>query len=74
MKKFTLISIVTMLFFCGCLNSPAKETVIYDSHRIERYIDKEAGVVCWAYTAPFRGGIHCMPIKDTDLQTVARLH
>lgn len=68
MKKFLLLIVmVFFLFGCEILNWEAEEQPLYDSHRVERHIDREAGVVCWVYTAPIRGGIHCMPIEDTCL-------
>ena len=33
---------------------------------IERFIDDEAGVVCWRYKN--NGGISCLPISDTKLR------
>ena len=35
---------------------------------VTRYVDTKAGVVCWIYSAPYKGGIDCMPIKDTLLE------
>lgn len=35
---------------------------------MKKYYVKEAGVVCWVYTAPIRGGIDCIPIENTKLQ------
>jgi len=34
---------------------------------VERYIDREAGVVCYRYKSFDAGGISCLPIKDTLL-------
>jgi hypothetical protein len=34
---------------------------------IWRFIDKQAGVVCWAYSGIEKGGIDCMPLLDTEL-------
>lgn len=67
MKKYMLL-LIFVLVLCGC-NYQAKEQPIYDSHRVERYVDEEAGVVCWVYTAPLRGGIYCIPIEETKLKS-----
>jgi hypothetical protein len=36
---------------------------------VERFIDEEAGVICWIYTSSTstRGSIDCMPIQDTRI-------
>jgi hypothetical protein len=33
----------------------------------ERYIDREAGVVCWKVSITDSGGISCLPIDKTNL-------
>ncbi len=36
---------------------------------VERFIDHEAGVVCWAFDSDsFAGGIHCLPLEQTRLR------
>ena len=32
-----------------------------------RFIDHEAGVVCWVYRGGFGGGISCLPLDETSL-------
>ena len=39
-----------------------------DRYMVYRWIDKEAGVVCYIFTRENAGGISCVPIKDTLLE------
>ena len=34
---------------------------------VSRFMDLEAGVVCWIYSAAYQGGISCLPISETKL-------
>jgi hypothetical protein len=34
---------------------------------VSRVMDRDAGVVCWVFWAAGRGGISCLPLKDTAL-------
>ena len=65
MKKLVLLVVCLVVILClsGC-GSPSGD---YTGNSVERYIDKEAGVVCWVYTAPYRGGLDCMPLNETLL-------
>lgn len=45
-------------------NEGTKEYV-YTS--VQRFIDKEAGVVCYLYSSIQKGGISCLPLSDTLL-------
>lgn len=38
------------------------------TRNIFRYVDDEAGVVCWIYGGYQKGGIDCMPIGETALR------
>lgn len=49
---------VGALFLVECGGRQTDDTV-------GRYIDRDAGVVCWTYQ---RGGISCMPFDATTLQ------
>jgi hypothetical protein len=69
MKK---ILIVLGIFLCACAPSqdpeeyPTSDRVAeYRSGSVERFYDPESQVVCWVYTAPYRGGISCMPLSMT---------
>ena len=35
---------------------------------VERFIDRDAGVVCWVYRGYKKGGIHCLPLEQTRLR------
>ena len=37
------------------------------NNSVFRFIDKEAGVICWIYSDGYRGGISCLPLSDTFL-------
>lgn len=65
MKKLVLL-IVVFVVALG-LSSCGSPTGEYTGTSVERYIDNEAGVVCWVYTAPYRGGLDCMPLNETLL-------
>ena len=36
-------------------------------YRVSRFIDKEAGVVCWISKVSYGYAISCLPLKDTLL-------
>lgn len=39
-----------------------------EAYGVTRFVDKEAGVVCWKYyLGGAGGGISCLPLKDTKL-------
>jgi hypothetical protein len=35
---------------------------------VSRYVDTEAGVVCWLLKTGYAGGISCLPIDETRLE------
>jgi hypothetical protein len=35
---------------------------------VSRYVDAEAGVVCWLLKTGYAGGISCLPIDETRLE------
>lgn len=49
-------------------SDPVSEVSSSYSGTIERYIDREAGVVCYIIIGSEKGGIDCMPIGDTKLR------
>ena len=53
-----LIVIVTVFAITSC-GAPSRSSDI-----VSRYVDREAGVVCWTY----QSGISCLPIDATTLQ------
>lgn len=82
MKKITLIVLVLLLLsiLVGCLvpEPIASETVTHKliiNYRnsgisgtgVYRFIDKDAGVVCWISGIGYAYSISCLPIKDTLL-------
>ncbi len=63
-----LVAIIFIIIFVSC--APATKgdgvglEVANPTTDITRYVDKEAGVVCWI---SWSNAISCMPIKDTLL-------
>lgn len=74
MKKLILISLL-VLMSCGpmrpeppseAVDNPLKPVVFYNSYGAYRFVDREAGVVCWVWNVT--GGISCLPIDATKLK------
>ena len=40
----------------------------YPYPHVRRFIDHDAGAVCWVYKGGFAGGIHCLPLEQTRLR------
>lgn len=55
-----IIIVLVMVTFVFASCAPARS----GDQSVKRYIDDDAGVVCWTYVP---GGIDCMPISDTGL-------
>lgn len=74
MKKCILLPLICLIVG-GCDGESHKQEgqPIYQSNRVQRHIDTEAGVACWVYTSAYRGGIDCMPMENTKLDTEAGL-
>lgn len=34
---------------------------------VYRTVDEDAGVVCWVFSGPSKGGIDCMSLSETEL-------
>lgn len=57
-------------------NTPANITKLPGASVITsvyRYVDEEAGVVCWFFNGLEKGGVGCLPISDTKLDPVTGL-
>ena len=73
MKKITLIVIVLVLLsiLVGCETTQIEPKTItqYETWLgdVSRFVDKEAGVVCWLSAVYGGYAISCLPIKDTML-------
>lgn len=79
-KTIALIALVALAGLAGCLGGGAEdvetpeEDVEYESVEVHtdttRFIDREAGVVCYKYGSPSydEAGISCLPIDQTDLE------
>lgn len=76
MRKMLVLSLLVLLIGCGSAEPCAipenmqTGTDLFDLHwgDIERFVDDEAGVVCYVFTfTASTGSIDCMPISDTRL-------
>lgn len=57
-----LVLVVTSIIIVSC-EAPDDDSVCVDNGYVTRYIDDEAGIVCyWMYA-----GIDCIPIEQTRL-------
>ena len=56
------VLLITTIVLTGCVTPTEKADSL-----TTRYVDEEAGVVCWVYTAFHGGGISCLPISETKL-------
>lgn len=67
MSKIFCVLVVLML--AGCVPTGVEpETISSDAMRsVRRYVDVEAGVVCWTYKSGYAGGISCLPLSQTRL-------
>lgn len=66
---FLLLAIFAMVPLAGCAPHVIVpvEPGVNSGHNISRYVDAEAGVVCWVYNPGQAGGISCLPIAETRL-------
>jgi hypothetical protein len=68
---FTLGLLVVLLSGCAWSNQDNYSGIPVESYPgeygISRFVDDEAGVVCWVYLELNAGGISCLPISDTKL-------
>ena len=73
------VCIVIILFYVGCTSSAPKTYTHVEGTRtttfdlrwgdIERFVDTEAGVVCWIHTGEIstKGSISCLSLSETKL-------
>lgn len=79
-RVLAVIAVVLLAGLAGCVGGGAEdverpeEDVEYESVEVHtdttRFIDREAGVVCYKYGSPSydEAGISCLPIDQTDLE------
>jgi len=66
MKRALVIGLLLVGALIGCASPPVEGSAIDKKQMatfITRYVDREAGVVCWTYIE----SIDCLPIEDTWL-------
>jgi len=67
-----LIIFLLALILTACSAPPPKEQLKTESindirYNITRYVDDEAGVVCWVYGNYEKGGLSCLPLSQTSI-------
>lgn len=70
MKKLILV-LMFLLIGCGPADPPSKNPVFSAETEVRygvvRFIDEEAGVVCWLSDVYYGNDISCLPISETLL-------
>ena len=72
--KWLLVAVMllaVLLIGSSCETSvqePGVSDSIHLSSSVSRFVDLDAGVVCWIYEGNERGGISCLPIDQTRLR------
>ena len=63
------LSVVVLWLVTGCQPKviESRSPSVNLGYAISRYVDEEAGVVCWVYGVTSGGGLSCLPIADTRL-------
>lgn len=59
-----VISLVSIFIGCAVEDTESPTIVIHEAN-VDRFVDKEAGVVCWTYR--YHHGISCLPLDNTLL-------
>jgi len=72
MKRIALVLVLVALLV-GCetdpeWKNPDNQERLSSVGTVYRYIDAEAGVVCWIVDGGYNGGMSCLPIGETDLR------
>lgn len=81
-KKLFLATIIVLLVLVACSSlEPATQSVPENesaqwtklggvplANGLYRYVDSEAGVVCWLAERPKGAGLSCLPIEETSLR------
>ena len=63
------LSVVVLWLVTGCQPKviESRSPSMNPGYGISRYVDQEAGVVCWVWAGGHAGGLSCLPIADTRL-------
>ncbi len=64
---FTIVTLFIWLLMLISCAAPAMPDPGEYQLWTDRFIDEEAGVVCWVYKAGYAGGISCLSIEQTRL-------
>lgn len=79
MKKFLVFMFLVAFLLSGCggvsfqrVEREQGIVAVVDSsdmpYGVSRFIDEEAGVVCWTVKSYHERGISCLPISETNLK------
>ena len=68
MKKEILVCLIIIILLVGCMPKVIDTGSSNESIYVDRYVDREAGVVCWLITKSYGVAIDCLPVEQTLLQ------
>lgn len=60
------VAVLLLFTTASCVSS--EDNIISSPYIVNRYIDEDAGVVCWVFDGYNKGGISCLPVKDTTIR------
>lgn len=73
MKKAIFILILLVILVSACAPAVTPDKTYFEENirgNVRRFVDDEANVVCWIYSAGYKGGISCLPLGETSLQKI----
>ena len=69
-KRLCLIMALVTVALASCAGARVETPQVAFTKitsRVERFVDVEAGVVCWLYRGGYAGGLSCLPLSETTL-------
>lgn len=72
-RAFVLVAFLLLLAACDSTlltpeGGPTPASIGPSRNGVTRYLDTEAGVVCWVFEGYQEGGISCLPVSSTRLE------
>lgn len=69
-RQFILVLLIASLGIgmVGCISQDTEDARPELPSTVTRFVDEEAGVVCWMQTRVYSGGIGCLPLSETNLR------
>ena len=76
MMRIVIVCLAMCVLLAGCNQTPLPTVkpdeisgvVMSGTTSVSRYIDTQAGVVCWILRTGYAGGVSCLPIGQTRLE------